>query len=176
MARLYALTRKDVEWIGMAASVGGGFVLRSDEGDIYSITKAVTGREYLGTMAGLSERREVTQYELEEIIRRYEAIPLTSQHYIIREADEERSRLIRRLREWAALPADLTDGRDGRELALIRSGLTPQEAAVQVGMESGERTSDIAERLGIAPSGVSNAKSKARAKLVALRDSMTAGA
>jgi len=54
---IYALTQKDVEWIGNAAAVIGGGVTAWDESDnghmLPMWIKDATGREYLGTMPGI---------------------------------------------------------------------------------------------------------------------------
>ena len=55
--------------------------------------------------------------------------------------------------------------RDDRELALIRAGLSPQEADVIVSIEAGERPSDIAGRLGVSRQAVSDATRRGKIKM-----------
>jgi len=54
---IYALTERDVAWIGNAAAVAGGFVTAWGEEDNASalpvIIRRKTGRQSLGTMPGL---------------------------------------------------------------------------------------------------------------------------
>ena len=55
--------------------------------------------------------------------------------------------------------------RDRRELSLIRSGLSPQEAHVIASIETGERPSDIAKRLGVSRQAVSDATRRGKIKM-----------
>jgi DNA-binding CsgD family transcriptional regulator len=51
------------------------------------------------------------------------------------------------------------------EIALIRSGLSPQEANIMASIEMGERPIDIAKRLGITRQAVSDATRRAKNKM-----------
>jgi DNA-binding NarL/FixJ family response regulator len=51
------------------------------------------------------------------------------------------------------------------ELALIRAGLSPQEADVVASIEAGERPSDIAKRLGVSRQAVSDATRRGKIKM-----------
>jgi DNA-directed RNA polymerase specialized sigma24 family protein len=60
------------------------------------------------------------------------------------------------------------DVADRHELDLIRRGLSPQEAHVLVSRERGQRTVDIAERMGVTQQAVTDAARRGRVKLAAL--------
>ena len=51
------------------------------------------------------------------------------------------------------------------ELALIHQGLSPQEAHVIISLDSGERPSDIAKRLGISRQAVTDATRRGKIKM-----------
>ena len=59
---LYALTAKDVQWLGMAPGVAGGGVTAWGAGDepLSDIVRAHTGRDFLGTQEGISTRSLVS--------------------------------------------------------------------------------------------------------------------
>lgn len=72
--QIYALTKRDVQWIGMAAAVAGGGVTAWNENDVCPILhediEEMTGREFLGTMPGLDSEKKVSKENVKKILER----------------------------------------------------------------------------------------------------------
>jgi hypothetical protein len=94
MQKIYALTPEDVNYLGMAPSVAGGWITAWGEEDnglaLPEIVKRVTGRPYLGTMPGVSPEYGVSARTIEQILQESDAQQLTSTHRIIMAARQQR--------------------------------------------------------------------------------------
>jgi hypothetical protein len=105
--QIYALTQKDVEYIGMAASVGGGGITAwGDDDNKHSLPEIIRrhvprGYEYLGTMQGYYGR-PLTNDRVESILQEAEALDAqrTSTHRIIIEGKTALAERCKQIREW----------------------------------------------------------------------------
>jgi len=72
--KIYALTRKDIEWLGNAPAVAGGGVTAWDEADnghpLPEMIRHVTGRPYLGTMSGIDFPKPLEAGDIDLILRK----------------------------------------------------------------------------------------------------------
>jgi len=107
--KIYALTKKDIEWLGNAPAVAGGGVTAWNEWDnghiLPQIIQQVTGRPYLGTMSGLDFPKPLEDGDIDLILRRAkEDLEKTkkSDYYMDRRERfiDPLERRIRQIEEW----------------------------------------------------------------------------
>ena len=107
--KIYALTRKDVEWLGNAPAVAGGGVTAWDEADnghpLPEMIRHVTGRPYLGTMSGIDFTRPLEDGDIDLILRKAKEELEDKKNNPYFQGDEDiyihpLERRIRQIEEW----------------------------------------------------------------------------
>tara|TARA_Y100000034_G_C6855199_1_gene388530 strand:+ start:1013 stop:1384 length:372 start_codon:yes stop_codon:yes gene_type:complete len=101
--KIYALSTKDVQWLGMSLATNGGITAWGEEDNgliLPDIVREVTGRNFLGTAPGLDKPIRVPHRVVRKILNRSEKQSLTDKSDIVRKARQQRRFRHAQIRKW----------------------------------------------------------------------------